>query len=90
MLSKRCPKTHFISARRPSFGRLNLGPGFTLIYTVLPENFLREAISAEERLSQQSDLGKACPRFYVRISFMVPVLSEKLWAGTSSDCRKLR
>ena len=69
---------------------MNLGPGFTLIYPVLPEIFLREAISAEERLSQQSDLGKDCPRFYARISLRTPVLSEKLWAGTPSDCRKVR
>ena len=47
-LSKRCPKTHFISARRPSFGRLNLGPEFTLIYPVLTEIFLRETISTED------------------------------------------
>ena len=69
---------------------MNLGPGLTLIYPVMPEIFLREAISAEERLSQQSDLGKDCPRFYARISLRTPVLSEKLWAGTPIDCRKVR
>ena len=39
---------------------------------------------------QKSDKGKDRLGFYARISLNVPVLSEKLWAGTPSDCRKVR